>query len=759
MKGSSFSIYISILIILLGTSCTGLKHATPERPLFSDFKVEFSEEPAFEPGEAEAELQGVVTPQPNNKILGMRPTVALHNMVKEPEKQKGFKFFLKYRVGSEPVYLEDVPVDDIVAAMENRMHNRGYFKAQARSTIERDGNTASIVFTIDPGRVHLLRNITFDHTHAEDTLNAFIAQEQERSLLQPGDAYDLNKISAERVRLSDILRNKGYYRFRDDDLIFAADTAVEDHRVDLHLHIKPATFPQALLRYEIGNVFVHGDRDEILPPRDTTYLDSVHYINYLNIFRPRPIVRGVFIRPGDYFSLRYTDWSQRYLSSFGVFRNTQITYRDDSLDLGILHADVLLAPQNRFTFSSEFNAVSKSNNFAGPGVRVGFKDRGLLRGGEILNIDLNGRFETQIGGPGKGTNAYEIGIKGSLQIPRLVFFDRVRRPRPAAPTTRIELGYTLFRRIGLYGLSSASASYNYQWRQNYQVWHDVQVPEISFNKLIFTSPEFEEFLGENRLIQRSFEEQFIFGVGYTYTRSSRKPRHGNKPYYTLTLGFDESGNVLNGFSAIGGERPYDGYKLFNERYSQYVRFRPEVRFYHPVGIQGDQFVTRLLVWSAFPYGNSTVVPFVKQYFAGGPMSIRAFRARSVGPGSYVSDRESNLLVDQVGDLRLEGNLEYRFTISGIFKAAFFADAGNVWLLQEDPQRPGGKFDINTALQEIAFGAGGGIRIDPEFLVIRLDLAVPLRRPDMPRGQRWIFDETDDPVDRKPVLNIAIGYPF
>ncbi|MDQ3100937.1 MAG: BamA/TamA family outer membrane protein [Bacteroidota bacterium] len=758
MKGSFVSIRW-LIIVLLASGCTGLKYATPERPMFSDVKIEFTEEPSFDPDGARSELEGVVKPAPNNKILGMRPTVAIHNMVKEPEKQKGWKFFLKYRIGSEPVYLEDVPVDDIVAAMVNRMNNRGYFKAAVRSAVEHKERTASITFTVEPGKPHLLREITFDHTHAEDSLNALIAQEQPRSILKKGDAYDLNKITEERVRLSDILRNKGYYRFRDDDLIFAADSAIGGHLVDLHLHIKSTTFQQSLLRYTIGDVYIHGDRDEILPPQDTIFQDSVHYINYLNIFRPTPIIRGVFIKPGDHFSMRRTDWSQRYLSSFGVFRNTQIIYRDDSVKFGTLDADVLLAPQQRFTFSTELNAVSKSNNFAGPGVRVGFKDRGLFRGGEILNIDLTGRFEKQIGGPGQGTNAYEAGIKSSLQIPRLVFFDKVRRPRPNAPTTRIELGYTLFRRIGLYGLSSASASYNYQWRHNYHVWHDVQVPEISFNKLIFTSPEFDAFLGENRLIQRSFDEQFIFGVGYTYTRSNRTPRHGNKPYYTLTLGFDESGNVLNAFSAIGGDRPLEGYRLFNERYAQYVRFRPELRFYTPIGVEGDQIVSRLLVWSALPYGNSEVVPFVKQYFAGGPMSIRAFRARSVGPGSYVSDRESNLLVDQVGDLRLEANVEYRFTISGIFKAAVFSDAGNVWLLQEDPQRPGGKFNINTALQEIAFGAGAGIRIDPDFLVIRLDLAVPLRRPDMPRGERWIFDKTDEPVNRSPVLNIAIGYPF
>jgi outer membrane protein assembly factor BamA len=560
------------------------------------------------------------------------------------------------------------------------------------------------------------------------------------------------------------MRNIGYYRFRDGDMIFAADTTVGDHQVDIFLHIKREADPRALRRYTIGDVFVHGDRDDVLPPSDTTFVDSLYYINYLNVFRPTPILRGVFVTPGDHFSMRRTDWTQQYLSSYGVFRTTQIIYKDDTVRNDLLHADVLLSPQKRFSFSSELNAVSKSNNFAGPGVRVGFQDRGLFRGGELLSTNLTGRFETQIGGPGRGTNAYEVGAKTSLQIPRMVFFDRNRRPRPATATTRIDLGYTLFRRIGLYGLSSANASYGYMWRQNYHVWHEVLVPEISYNNLIYTSPEFDEFLANNRLIQRSFEEQFIIGLGYTYTRSTRTPRHGNRPHFLITVGVDEGGHIPEGINWLAGRvnddgRPGEGYTLFGERYSQFIRFRPEIRHYVPIGINGNQIVSRLLVWTAMPYGNSEVVPFVKQYFAGGPMSIRAFRARSVGPGSYIADRESNLLVDQVGDLRLEANVEYRFTIAGMIKGALFADAGNVWLLQEDPQRPGGKFDSDTALEEIAVGGGFGIRIDPEFLVIRLDLAVPLRSPDLPQGERWIFDSTDQRVNRSPVLNIAIGYPF
>jgi outer membrane protein assembly factor BamA len=150
---------------------------------------------------------------------------------------------------------------------------------------------------------------------------------------------------------------------------------------------------------------------------------------------------------------------------------------------------------------------------------------------------------------------------------------------------------------------------------------------------------------------------------------------------------------------------------------------------------------------------------VKQFFSGGTNSVRAFRARSIGPGTFTSTSESNVLIDQVGDIKFEANVEYRFTLSGFVKAAFFADAGNVWLLRDDPQRPGGQFNLGTAMDELAVGAGFGIRFDPEVIVVRLDLATPLRRPDLPAGDRWVFDDQYAKLADNFILNIAIGYPF
>ena len=742
------------------TGCTGLKYATEERPLFSGFEVEFKNGPVAEAREVHDELEGVITPEPNNSIFGTRPTVALYNMTKEPKHpNKGLRNLLKYKIGSEPVYLDQVPLNDIVSALENRMQNRGYFEARASHRVERHGRTASVVFTMEPGRPHRYRTIIYADSSAQaDTLEHLINLAQRGSTLAPGQPYHLAKLIEERNRVARTLRNRGYYRLNEDDLVFVADTTVGDRQADIRLIVKIETTVAERRRYTVSEVYVHGDHDPVLPPNDTTAVDSVRYIDYLGMYRPSTITRGVFVEPGQPYSERRTTLTQQYLGSYSVFSGVKVDYTEDSTRIGTLKADVVLLPMKRFSLFSEFNTVSKSNNFAGPGLKVGFKDRDLFRGAELLTVDLNGTFETQLAGAGKGTNAYDIGAKAQLSVPRILVFNFLRTARSYAPSTRIELGYGLFRRIDLYGLESAVIAYSYVWRQNARVWHDLRLPDVSYNNLYYTSPEFDVFLSENPAIRRSFEEQFILGAGYTYTRNGQQGRT-DRSWLVMSFGVDEGGNLASLVGSISGPRPEAGYTLFGQRYSQFARVRPELRWYQSVGTSGSQLVTRVLTSVAVPYGNSNTVPYVKQFFSGGTNSIRAFRARSVGPGTYRPDDNDNLLIDQVGDIKFEANTEYRFTISGPVKGALFADAGNVWLLNEDPQRPGGKFNINTALDELALGAGAGIRFDPEVIVVRLDLATPLRRPDLPEGDRWVFDDQFPRLWDNFIFNIAIGYPF
>lgn len=757
MNGRNTLLALSFGALLAG--CTGLRDATPERPLFAEYQVNWTTPPEADVNVVTEELMNVVKPQPNNSLFGLRPTVALHNMIGTPRKTNGLRNLLKNKIGSAPVYLEAVPLGDVDAAFANRLNNRGYFAATARHEVQVKGRRAFVTFFVDAGAAHHLQRISYGDSLAKaDTLAQHIARQMRRSPLKVGDRYDLAVLTAERQRVADALRERGYYRLNADDLVFRADTGAGARLMDLQLLVKPSTSVEARRRYTLGTVTVHGDYDPLLTPNDTVRMDSLSYVNYLNSYRPSTITRGVFLRPGQWFSVRRENNTQGYLSSFGVFKSVSVLYTDDSTRTGVLNVDVCAVPLKRWSQYYELNAITKSNNFAGPGLKVGVKDRDLFRGAEILSLDLIGRFETQVAGATRGTNAYEIGAKASLQIPRIVPFPALRTARSHVPSTRIDLSYGLFRRIGLYGLESANASYGYLWRSNGRKWHDLKVVDLSYSSLYYSSDAFNVFLDANPTIRRSFEEQFILGSSYTYTVSTRPGRKGGR--LLTSLGFDLAGNSLFALrGGLGGDVPADGYRLFDRRFSQFARFRPEVRFTKPLGTGRTQLAGRVQAGVALPYGNSDVVPYVRQFFVGGPNSLRGFRARSVGPGTYQPLQAGNVLIDQTGEIKFEVNLEYRFPIAGYIKGALFADAGNVWLVNDDPQRPGGMFDIQRAGDELAVDAGFGLRFDAEVIVVRFDLATPLRSPHLPIGDRWTFDDLDPKVFNNIVFNIAIGYPF
>lgn len=752
---------VSLLALLL-VGCRGLKHVTPEDPLFTGSDIVFTASPDDDPKGAAMELAGVVEPGPNTTFLGMRPRLAIHNMVKEPKvKGKGFRNMLRYKVGEPPVKLSALPLADIDAALVNRLNNRGYFAATASHQVITHGRKATVIFTVVPGPVHRLRSIVHgDTVTSADTLLEQLRMAAPTSTLHVGDAYSLKAVRAERDRVVARLRNDGYYHLTNEDLEFAVDTSMGGRRMDLRLRPAREAALIDLRRHTIRSVQLHGDVEPEATAIDSSMVGDLLYVNYFGSYRPGTLTRAVFVKPGEPYSLRRTERTQGFLGSYGTFSSVRVLYEEDSLHPGLLDAKVMATPLKRFSLFSEFSITTKSNNFTGPGLKAGFKDRNLFRGGEQLTIDGTGRFEAQLGSQGT-TTAYELVLNAGLRIPRLLLFQRWKLGGSFTPFTNFNANYGLYRRIGLYGMVTTSGSYSYSWRSDARTWHDLDVLDVSLNEPYYTSDEFQLFLDENPAIKRSFEEQFIVGAGYSYSHTTQQGKE-DRNWWWYGGGIDGSGNFLSGLKAITRtERPEEGYTLFGQVFAQYVRLRAELRSTQKIGGHGAALAGRFLASSGFSYGNSTVMPYVKQYYSGGPNSVRAFRARSIGPGSYVPppDQADNVLVDQVGDIRLEANLEYRFPIAGYVKGALFGDAGNVWLLREDPQRPGGEFQWSKVLDELALGAGFGLRVDVEVIVLRLDLAMPLRRPDLSTGDRWTFDDLDPQVEDNVILNIAIGYPF
>jgi outer membrane protein insertion porin family len=311
------------------------------------------------------------------------------------------------------------------------------------------------------------------------------------------------------------------------------------------------------------------------------------------------------------------------------------------------------------------------------------------------------------------------------------------------------------------------ASFGYNWKESITTEHSLIPLSITFAHLANTTQKFNDLLSTNPLLKKSFEQQFIIGQVYSFTYNDQLEKgHKNHVYFKGNV--DLSGNLLQLAQSLFIKRkatPDDPYQFFGTTYSEYYKLDVDLRHYYNTADQRASIASRLIAGIGIAYGNSATMPYVKQFYIGGSNSVRAFAARALGPGSYrIPDSvAAKSFVDQAGDIKLEANTEYRFPIISIVRGALFLDAGNIWLLREDPDRPGGAFSAKTFLDEIAVGTGFGLRLDLSYFVLRFDVAFPLRVPYLPQGERWVTSKIDFGSGswRKNnlALNVAIGYPY
>ncbi|MEH6679945.1 MAG: BamA/TamA family outer membrane protein [Sediminicola sp.] len=747
-------------LALLVHSCSVKKFIPEDELLYTgaDVKLHTSEKVKGQK-DIQLELEDLLRPEPNSKILGMR--VGLYSHYKAQREKPGFiQKFLNKKVGEEPVYLSDVDSIKTMELINNRLENRGFFNNIVSSKTNTSAKTASIDYRANVGNPYLLETYQLD----TDALPIYreIAKSMGETVLKKGERYDLSKMKLERERLDADLKGKGYYNFNADFLIFEADTNRYDtKRFDLFLRMKKDVPEKSKVPYVINSVKVYPNYsiDKVYDQNDTIDHEGIDYIQDTLFFKAKRLAPYVLLKEGDTYDPMKSKLTSNRLSSIGTYKFVNIRYAEvmsdsiaDTTDVGRLDAHIYLYPLNKRAIRTELQAVSKSNNFAGPSLVVTYSNRNLFHGGEILNITAEGGYEKQLGGKNSaGLSSTKLGLNTGLIFPRLLFpitledkFDY------AVPKTKVGMGVEYLKRSGLYSLNSFSTTFGYTWNANKYVYHELNPISVNFVRLSNTTPEFEEILSDNPYLRSSFEQQFIAGLTYSYTYSEISEREKNNPVF-FNFNLDLAGNLL---SLLDKGKDEEGNNTFlGSEYAQYSKFDVDFRYYFNLG-PSQTLVTRLFGGIGFAYGNSTALPFPKQYFSGGPYSVRAFRIRSLGPGTYesTSTNASQSFFDRSGDIRLEANLEYRFPLYSFLKGALFADAGNVWLLKENESLPGGKFTSNFT-KELGVGVGAGLRVDIQNFVIRFDLAVPVSKPFLPEGERLDFDFNN------PVLNFAIGYPF
>jgi len=766
MKQSKNSTCVMLLACLFLASCSGTKHLPAGEKLYTGAEIKLeSTDHISNKGFVKSVAKDAVRPLPNKTFLGMRPKLWMYMKAEKSNKKGLNKWFNKN--GEAPVYMSSIKPTTTSSIIDSKLFNIGIFNSLTEFKIVEKKHTAKIIYTSYIHAPYTIKELKY--SISDDSIRHILQTDTKKSFLKPGDQYNLESLKAERLRIDVLLKNKGYFYFSPDYLLFKSDTTEVDKTISFRLTLKNTTPKNALTVYHINRVFIDQDyslnADSLRRKKDTIrYQNSIFLGRASNkTIRPGVILRSVYLRKREIYTRENHDITLNRLMSMGNFKFVSVKFSDsDTLAPGYLDVTILMTPMTKRTFRAEIDLVSKSNNFMGPRMDFSYLNRNTFKGAELLNLNIAGSFEAQVGG--NNLFSYSVAPQAEITFPGILIpFKIIRTNSLYAPKTHFSLSYNYMKRVNYFDMQTLQFTYGFKWKDILIKEQELNPVMISFASLANKSTLFNDLLKANPFLKKSYEEQFIAGGNYAFTYNEQLGTEKKLQYY-FHLETEASGNVLSLAKILTGEKisSEKPATLFGSAYSQYAKLSVDGRAYYTFADK-NKVAIRFFAGVAKPYGNSSVLPYSKQFFSGGPNSLRAFPINSMGPGTYQQNADSIGFLQMGGDVKLEMNAEYRFNIYKFFKGALFADAGNVWLLQSNPTLNVDPFSFSKFADEIAVGAGIGLRMDLTFFVLRFDLAMPLRKPWLKQNSRWVTNQINfaDPSWRKDnlVLNVAIGYPF
>jgi len=528
----------------------------------------------------------------------------------------------------------------------------------------------------------------------------------------------------------------------------------------MDVRVKDSTPIEARQVYKIKDVVVYADYDiqgdTNIQHAKVTKFGGYKIVDPNNKFQPKIFGNTLVFKPGDVYNRTDHNLSLNRLTTLGVYKFVKARFEPvDTVQGNYLNAYYYLTPTIFKSIRFEVTELSRSNNTTGTELQISWRHRNFLKGAELFTAAAYGGFEKQISGAYR-TNILRYGGDLNLYVPRVIAPFHLPVHGGFVPKTRFRTAYEVYNSSAEYTLTSIIGSAGYQWKNTIYNEHQLTLININSVQPAHITEQYKSALDTNVVLRRAIEKQLIIGSIYNYNYNTRNVVNYKRNNYYFNGNLDLSGNILGlvtGANMAKGKQK----EIFGTPFSQYIRAEIDLRHYYSLR-RNRSFNTRFLAGIGYAYGNDTLMPFVKEFFAGGTTDIRAFRSRSLGPGSYyqlATDTSKGYYIDQPGDVKLELNLEYRAKLFSIVNWAAFVDMGNVWTLKEDSSRLGSKFSSNF-LNQIAVGAGLGLRFDISILVLRLDVAFPIRKPWITSGSKWDFSSIGF---GDAVWNLAIGYPF
>ena len=759
--------------MLISTSCSIRRHIPEGKMILKKNKVEIvSKDVAF----TKYDISKNIAQSENNKILGLMPLTWVYYKTDDKPNSKLISW-VNRTVGDKPVYYDSELQDKSVLQISNYLNNIGYFNSDIFIEPKNRKGILKLIYRIYPSQPYIVDKITY--TIQDSTIAKYVEEIQAELPVQSGNIYNAFDLDDERDIITEHLKNNGYFYFTKDYIFAEVDTNFRVHKANINIRINDAVNPvtqkvEKHQRYFINDIFIYPKGI----PNNNMILDTVSYTyslgkrlgneTYKFIFAGEPKIKFrtfeniVQIRSGMPYNINSVSQTYKSINNLKIFNLSNIDFEvasnpNDSINL--LNCNILL---NRA--KANFYSIQLEGTLAGgePGVATSFtfRNKNIFKGSETFNINVRYGLQRQRYNDENGEISIfptqEFGIEGSIFFPKFLAPFKLKEFRKEyQPRTTLTIGYNLQSRP-IYLRQTTIFTFGYNWMKNKYVQH-IFTP-ITFNSVkVDPTPTFEAILEQetNQRIKDQYTNHLIFGIDYTYIFTNQE-LNSMTDFYYIKANIQSSGNLLSAFNNTSLIKTVDNYhEIFGIRYAQFVRLAFDFRYFKYTNNNDNQIATRFMLGVGVPYGNSNDMPFEKSFYAGGSNGMRGWHFRELGPGTY--NNIENLNIECIGDIQLEMNLEYRYTIQGALKGAVFTDIGNIWTMRENETFVGGQFKFNTFYKQLAVDAGIGLRLDiASFILIRLDAAAPIVNPVYPEGERWRISKLQF---NDFILNFGIGYPF
>ena len=721
------------------------------------------------------DLNMFIRQQPNTKWFNLIKTqLYIYNMSGR-DTTKWVNRALR-RVGDAAVIFSVDETERSRQEIEKAVRNLGYMGAVAETDTVTKGKKIELSYNVKTGMAYKVRSISYNIP--DSAIWNHMQQDSASTLLHEGMNMDINVLDNERSRITSLLQQNGYYRFNKEYITYSADTTRNTYLIDLTMHLEPYRVTTDSIqvnhpKYYVNQVHFQTDYNmlesevgELLPE------DSMVYKGYPMIYRGRPFMRprvlvgNQRLQKGELYDGDAVQQTYQNFNRLPVIRYTNIRFEEfQRNDSSFVDAYIQLTKNKLRSISFEVEGTNSAGDL-GAAAAVSLSNRNLFRGSETLTLRLRGAYEAVSGlqGDYRNESYTELSAETSINFPRILFpFLSHSIVNRIQANTLFELRYNFqlrpeFTRI------IASTGWSYQWgfkQQRYRNRFDLI--DVNYLYMPWIHPDFKKrYLDQqdNYIVRYNYEDRLIVRSGYTFIYNSRGASMSSNIFngtsYTLRVNIEEAGNLLYGLAKLSRMRKNsDGeYAILNIPFAQYIK--ADFDFAKNIAIDNRNSIAYHLAFGiAVPYGNAEMIPFEKRYFAGGANSVRGWSVRSLGPGSFPGDGN---FMNQTGDLKMEGSLEYRSNLFWKLAGAVFVDAGNVWTLRNYESQPGGQFRFNKFYKQIAVAYGIGFRIDLGFFILRFDGGMKAVNPAYEKG-RDRYPIIHPRFSRDFAFHFAVGYPF